>query len=316
MTVDAALPAPTLRVLVDRCAERLGSWSEARWVVQHVAGVDRCELATRLSDAAPAGSDVAAAEIVHRRLAGEPLQYVLGSWSFRQLELAVDPRVLIPRPETEVVAGLALDLLAMPGGPEADEPAYGDARPGRPTVAVDLGTGSGAVALSLALEGPAGLVVWATDRSAEALDVARVNLRTLRRRHPALSEMHLVTGDWFEALPTSLLGSVTLVVSNPPYVASAEWEDLEPSVRDHEPREALVAGERGLEDLELIVDGSTRWLAPNGHLVLEIAPGQAASVVTRASAAGFATPQVEPDLAGRPRVVVARWPGPPGSRPR
>jgi release factor glutamine methyltransferase len=307
MTVDAALPAPTLSALLDRCAERLGSRSEASWVVEHAAGVDRRELTSRLGDAPPAGSDVAAFEIVRRHLAGEPLQYLLGSWSFRRLELAVDPRVLIPRPETEVVVGIALDRLAAPRRPGA---VVGT------TAAVDLGTGSGAIAASLALEGPAGLAVWATDRSSEALDVARANLRTLRRRHQAAAPVTLSAGDWFDALPDSLLGSVALIVSNPPYLASAEWEDLDPSVRDHEPREALVAGDSGLEALELIVDGADRWLAPNGHLVLEIAPWQAESLVARAGRAGFVVPQVESDLAGRARVFVARWPGPPRARLR
>src|SRR5688500_6955983 len=124
--------------------------------------------------------------MAERRLAGEPLQYVLGSWGFRTLDLFVDPRVLIPRPETEVVAGLAIDALA-----DLD----------RPGIAVDLGTGSGAIALSLAAEHWPHVEVWASDASADALAVARANLAALGRRGAVV---RLVEGDWFGALPDDL----------------------------------------------------------------------------------------------------------------
>src|SRR5690606_38267662 len=134
-----------------------------------------------------------------RRERGEPLQYVMGRWGFRSLDLLVDDRVLIPRPETEVLAGLALDEVRRLGAP----------------IAVDLGTGSGAIALSLAAEQP-GLEVWGTDASEDALAVARANLAGLGR---AATRVRLVAGDWFAALPAELAGRIGVVVSNPPYVA-------------------------------------------------------------------------------------------------
>jgi release factor glutamine methyltransferase len=222
--------------------------------------------------------------MLSRRLAGEPLQYVLGVWSFRTLDLFVDRRVLIPRPETEVVAGRALDELAR--------------RDGR--VTVDLGTGSGAIALSLAAERP-GLEVWATDVSADALDVARANLAGLGS---AGTRVRLVEGDWFAALPAELAGRIDVIVSNPPYVAAGD--DLPAEVRDWEPAGALVPGPTGLEALDVLVDRSPHWLAPGGALVVELAPDQAAVVADRARSGGFAGAEVGADLTGRDRFVVAR----------
>jgi release factor glutamine methyltransferase len=230
--------------------------------------------------------------LLARRLAGEPLQYVLGSWSFRTLDLFVDRRVLIPRPETEVVAGAAIaELERMRADP---------ARRGRRLLAVDLGTGSGAIALSIAAECDA-VDVWATDRSTDALAVARSNLAGIGRRGTAV---RVAAGSWFDALDPALRGQVDLVVSNPPYVGAAE--ELPPEVADHEPRGALVAGPVGTEDLEHLVDGATGWLAPGGSLVLELAPHQAATIAARARLEGFEDVEVVTDLVGRERAVVAR----------
>jgi release factor glutamine methyltransferase len=241
-------------------------------------------------------------QMVERRRAGEPLQYVLGTWAFRSLEVSVDGRVLIPRPETEQVVGYALEELRVVVA--ADEP-------GRHVVALDLGTGSGVIALSLAVEAEvaasSSFEVWATDYYADALDVARANLGLLACLDPfAAAQVRLREGSWFDALPPALAGQVQLLVSNPPYVSVSEWENLEPVVHDYEPRRALVAGETGLEVLELLVSGAPAWLAPGGVLVLELAPDQAGAVVSKAKAAGFEQVEVRPDLAGRPRALVAR----------
>lgn len=223
--------------------------------------------------------------MVARRAAGEPLQYVVGRWGFRTLDLLVDRRALIPRPETEVVAGAAI----------------GEARRlDRPVTVVDLGTGSGAIALSVAAE-VVEATVWATDRSPDALAVARANLTGLGR---AATRVRLVEGDWFSALPAELRGRADVIVSNPPYVASGD--PLPAEVADWEPVEALRAGERGLDDLDRIVDGAPAWLAPDGSLVVELAPSQASVVADRARSAGFADVEVRQDLTGRDRMVVAR----------
>jgi release factor glutamine methyltransferase len=300
MSTAPSAVGPTLREFWAETAARLGSDTEARWVVEHVAGIDAPALAAHLADPVPDDMRRRVDVLVARRSAGEPLQYVLGSWAFRTLELAVDRRVLIPRPETEVVAGIALELV------DGVRTGRGAGR-----VAVDLGTGSGAIALSLAAEGPGDLEVWATDASPEALTVAAGNLAALAERDPSAgARVHLGEGDWFDALPATLAGTLALVVSNPPYVAESEWSGLDAAVRHYEPPRALVAGRTGLESIARVVTDAGRWLATGGHLVLEIAPHQAPAATRAAGAAGFRNVRVEPDLAGRPRALVATWPWP------
>jgi release factor glutamine methyltransferase len=258
---------------------------DARRIVERASGHEGAEYHLGLDRPATVGGIRSLDAMVARRLAGEPLQYVLGVWGFRTLDLLVDRRVLIPRPETESVVERALAAL--------------DGRPGRRTAA-DLGTGSGAIALSLAAECP-GVEVWATDASPDALDVARANLAGLGS---AAARVRLVEGDWFAALPATLRGSLDLVVSNPPYVAAGD--DLPPEVRDWEPAAALVAGPTGREALDVLVDEAPRWLAPGGALVLELAPHQAGPVAERARAAGYASVDIGRDLAGRERFLAAR----------
>lgn len=294
--------ASTVRQVLLGAARRLGSATEARWVVEHALGPGaNAVVAARGDQAMDPAATAVVEDIVVRRRGGEPLQYLLGTWAFRRLELAVDPRVLIPRPETEVVTGHALDEL---GRAAADVP---DAAP---VVAVDLGTGSGAIALSLAVEGPervgrSPLVVWAVERSLDALAVAAINAGTVARDHAGAPGIHLVEGDWFDALPVQLVGTVTLAVANPPYVTEEEWAQLDPEVR-REPRQALVSGPAGTEALDRIVEAAPRWLAPWGVLVVELAPHQAQDVALRALASGFDGVLVRNDLAGRPRALVAR----------
>lgn len=229
------------------------------------------------------------ADMVQRRAAGEPLQYVLGRWGFRRLDLMVDRRVLIPRPETEQVVEVALQELYRL-----------QARPG--ALVVDLGTGSGAIALSMALEGKA--TVWATDAFADAVETARANLAGLGGF--AATRVRLAVGSWWDALPGDLRGRVAMVVSNPPYVSSAEMGLLPSVVADWEPVVALDAGPTGLEALEVIVAGAPEWLARPGTLVVELAPHQATAVAAMATEAGFDEVVVRPDLAGRERTLVAR----------
>ena len=168
--------------------------------------------------------------MVARRLQGEPLQYVLGHWSFRTLDLLVDRRVLIPRPETEHLVEVALSIARATSGPL--------------TIA-DLGTGSGAIAMALAAElFPRPLTVWATDASDDVLAVARANLTGMGR---AAVAVRMEAGSWYDALPPDLAGHLDLVVSNPPYVGTAE--DLDERVRAWEPAAALLAGPDGLDAL-------------------------------------------------------------------
>jgi release factor glutamine methyltransferase len=212
---------------------------------------------------------------------------VLGRWGFRKLDLFVDRRVLIPRPETEVVVEVALAELARLAVK-------------RPNV-VDLGTGSGAIGLSIAVEVPSARVV-ATDVSADALEVASANLTGIGTL--VASRVRLAEGEWFDAVPRELRGDVHLVISNPPYVGDAEV--LPDEVAAWEPRGALRAGRTGFEDIDRIVGEAPSWLARPGVLVVELAPHQAGEAIARARTAGFASAEVRPDLTGRDRVLVAR----------
>ena len=279
--------APTWRDLQRSAQAELGS-REAWFVLERASGFDRAGLVPRLADPVPARVVAFVEGMVERRRAGEPLQYVLGVWSFRQLELVVDRRVLIPRPETEMVVEVALEELRR----------LAAVRP----LAVDLGTGSGAIAISLALEMPRARV-WGTDRSEEALAVARANLAGMGAS--VATRVRLSAGDWFDALPPNLAGQVDLVVANPPYVGAGEV--LPSEVADWEPAGALVAGPTGLEAVAEIVARAPAWLRRPGVLVVEIAPHQAAAATELARAAGFDDVDVRPDLAGRLRALVGRF---------
>ena len=264
---------------------------EARWIVAEASGLGAGTDRPGDSEAfVTVGGMSRVDTMVERRLAGEPLQYVLGSWSFRTLDLMVDRRVLIPRPETEAVVGYALD--------EFDRLADRS-----PEVRVaDLGTGSGAIGLSIAAE-RVSAKVWCSDVSTDALAVTRANLAGLGR--PAM-RVTVVEGSWFEALPAELAGGLGVVVSNPPYVATGEA--LPSEVADWEPGSALTAGPLGTEYLEQIISAAPVWLMDGGALILELSPEQAVPMADHASSVGFVDVEVRPDLTGCPRALVARRP--------
>jgi release factor glutamine methyltransferase len=228
------------------------------------------------------GRDVA--ELVRRRLAGEPLQYVLGTAAFRRLELRVGPGVFIPRPETELVAERAMTRLPQGG------------------TLVDLCTGSGAIALSVAHERPDTRVV-ASELSPAAARWATDNQRALGLR------VDLYEGDLFEPLPSELRGAVGVVVSNPPYIDEGERSSLARDVVDHEPEVALFAPDAGTSVIEKIVAGAPDWLRPGGWLVLEIGETHGEAVRELLASGGFGDVSIVPDLAGRDRIAEGRWPG-------
>lgn len=219
-----------------------------------------------------------AEELARRRLAGEPLQYLEGSAAFTDFDVMVDERVLIPRPETEGLYELAAGSV------------------GDPAVIVDLGTGSGVLAIALARRFPRA-ELHAVDASAPALDVARSNAARLG----ATAAFH--HGDLFDALPESLRRRVDLLVSNPPYVAEDEWPGLPEDVR-REPRLALVAGPRGTEVLERIGAEAGSWMSPGAVVACEMGETQGEAVT--AAFAGLGSPEIRRDLAGRARYVLVR----------
>lgn len=265
--------------------------AEGRWLVEEASGLEAAEWIAGRDELATQRAVAHLDAMVGRRLSGEPIQYVLGRWGFRSLDLLCDRRVLIPRPETEQVVDVALAtldqvLLARPDGHRA--------------TVVDLGTGSGAIALSVAVERN-GVDLWGVDASEDALEVARANLGGLGM---AGGRVRLLHGSWYEPLPAELRGAVDLIVTNPPYVG--EDEDLHASVLDWEPAGALVPGPTGFEAYEAIFAGAAAWLAGDGALVAEIGAAQADRVVELAEAAGLVEVEVHQDHAGLDRAVVAR----------
>ena len=264
---------------------------EGRIVLEEVSGERYVELFARRDAEVEPAACAAARRLEKRRLTGEPLQRVLGHWSFRGLELHVDERALIPRPETEIVVDHVLRGLAAQRRQRSE------------LLVVDLGTGSGAIALAVASEAPDTRVI-ATDRSLVALALAAENRARLG---PAAGRVHFVCGDWWEPLGGGLDGRVDVVVANPPYLSRTEWELAPAVVREWDPPQALVGGEEGTEGIAAVIAGGARVLSPGGLLVVEIGAGQAAAVRVLACRAGAECVSVEPDLAGRDRVLVATW---------
>ncbi len=259
---------------------------DAQLLLLHLLGRtdDRAWLRAHDTDALPPGVAPAWQELCRRRLAGEPVAYLVGRKEFFGLPLAVDARVLVPRPDTETLVEWALEL-------------HGPA----PLKVVDLGTGSGAIALALQHARPA-WEVWAVDASAQALTVARTNATQL-----ALP-VRFHQGDWLSTLP----GPFDLIVSNPPYIA--EDDGHLPALR-HEPQSALVSGRDGLDDLRKIIGQATTRLVPGGWLLLEHGHNQSASVQTLLQAAGWTEVGSRQDLAGIVRCTGARLPSPMNSKP-
>jgi len=260
---------------------------DARLIVGHALGLDHAGLAREseraLGRRALAGIDALAA----RRLAGEPVARILGVKEFWGMAFAVTPAVLVPRPETETVVETALARLDAAGARE------------RPLRIADLGTGSGAILLALLHELPQAFGIG-TDCSMAAVETARENARRL-----GFTKRAAFAACDFGA---ALAGGFDVVVTNPPYIASAEIATLSREVRDFDPVAALDGGADGLAAYRAIVTDAGRLLAPGAFLVMEVGAGQADAVSALADAAGFAAIAATPDLAGTPRVVSARYP--------
>lgn len=223
-----------------------------------------------------AGPETPLDTLIERREQGEPLQYIEGTAAFGPLDLMVDERVLVPRPETEGLFEIASKMVR------------------NPSVIVDLCTGSGALALAFKREFP-GASVFGIDISEEAIDVAYTN------RHSTGLDIYLTVGDLFDPLPAALLGEVDLIVANPPYVAETEFSSLPIDVQ-REPRVALVSGPTGLEVIQQIGAKAAEWLRPGGVIVCEI--GETQGVPASMSFADLPA-VVRQDNAGRDRYVVA-----------
>lgn len=254
---------------------------DAELLLGEAMGRERAALAADPDAEVPPTAGRAFGEMVRRRLRREPVAYILGRKGFRRLELAVDPRVLVPRPETELLVELALEL--------------------RPQRVLDVGTGSGAIALAVADELP-DAEVTATDTSTQALEVARANAERL-----GLSErVRFLEG----TLPDDERG-FDLILANLPYVAERDWPSLQPEVTQYEPREALLAGPDGLDAYRAFIPECSLHLSRyatqrKGALAVELGEGQAPAVADLMREAGFEEVETRRDLAGIERVVVGR----------
>jgi release factor glutamine methyltransferase len=255
---------------------------DAEVLLSEAVGVDRATLIADPGAEMPPAASRLFGEMVRRRLRREPVAYIAGRKGFRNIELAVDRRVLVPRPETELLVEVALERA--------------------PATALDVGTGSGAIALALADEMP-GCAVTATDTSPSALEVARANAERLG----LADRVRFLSGSVPEG------EAYDLIVANLPYVAETEWSSLQPEVTQWEPREALLAGPDGLDAIEGLllelertssrIPGRSAF-APGGALALEVGDGQTGTVEALLGAAGFSAIEIRADLAGIERVVL------------
>jgi len=248
---------------------------DAELLLAQASGLTRAQLAADPSAPLEAGTGRVFAELVRRRLRREPVAYITGRRGFRRIELAVDRRVLIPRPESELLVEVALEL--------------------RPGTVLDVGTGSGAIALAVADELP-DTSVLATDIYPEVLDVARANAERLG----LAGRVTFALG----SLPRE--GEFDLVLANLPYVSAREWAALAPELRDFEPRGALTPGPTGLEAIEALLGELSVSALQAGAIGIEVGDGMWATVAELVRRAGFEPDPVRHDLAGIDRVVVGR----------
>jgi release factor glutamine methyltransferase len=248
---------------------------DAEVLLVEATGRDRTGLAAEPEAPVDAPAARRFGEMVRRRIRREPVAYILGRKGFRGIELTIDRRVLIPRPESELLVEVALEL--------------------EPDIVLDVGTGSGAIALAVAAELPECAVV-ATDTSGDALEVARENAERLG----------LATRVSFERGTVPAMRRFDLVLANLPYVREDELASLEPEITEYEPRQAVVAGADGLEAIAVVAAASCAALTDRGALALEVGAGQAGEVAELLVDLGFGQVEGRQDLAGIPRAVLGR----------
>jgi release factor glutamine methyltransferase len=282
---------PTVRAALDLGAAALrdagieGGCVDAEWLLAEALGIARGRLGLQAQQPLDPPAAARYVRALRRRIAREPLQHIVGTQAFRHLTIKVSGDALVPRPETEVLAGWALELLP----------------PARTPLVIDVGTGSGCIACAMASERP-DLTVVALDASPRAVALARDNVAALGLAERVTVEV----SDLFSVLGTT---RADLIVCNPPYLPASLIPTLAPEVSHHDPRLALDGGADGLDVIRRLVEAAPRWLAPAGWLVLETAGGaQASAVVALMSARGFVRVETRPDLAGVERFVAGGMP--------
>lgn len=269
--------------------------TDARLLARHALGLGRAELSLATTAEVPGQRLDHLHRLVTARAARVPLQHLTGRTGFRRLTLRCRPGVFIPRLETEVLAGLAIERAeAIDGG----------------AVVADVCTGTGAIALAVANEVP-GAEVHAADASPTAVALARANLEEVRRAPGLAAEAtcEIVHGDLLAPLPERLRGRLDVLVSNPPYLSEEEWDATEPEVHHHDPHDALVADEGGHGIVRRLVHEGLGWLGPGSSLLLEVHAHRISTATGAAVEAGYVDVSAVADLTGRDRFVVARRPG-------
>jgi len=256
---------------------------ETKVLLLEAAGLNEIELLASPERAIAAKDERRFRRLIRKRLSGIPLAYILGRKEFWSMSLRVGPGVIIPRPETELLVEKTLEL-----------------RAGGKATIVDIGTGSGNIALALAKELPAARIA-ATDVSARALRFARLNAQ-----NHGLGNVSFVRGSLFSALSgLGLEGRCDFIVCNPPYVSASDWDSASPEIKNHEPRRAFHGGKTGLDFIRRLVKGAPAYLKPGGHLLFEVGFGQAEAARTLLGPT-WEEVQTFSDLRGIPRVITAR----------
>jgi release factor glutamine methyltransferase len=261
----------------------------AELLLAHVLQVPRMKLYLDFERGLSDDQQAALRELVRRRGQREPLQHILGSACFCGLDLAVNGDVLVPRPETELLAELGWQFLKNAA-----------ARPGsKPPIALDFGTGGGCIAIAIAVQCPTARVT-ALDISTAALALARQNAA----KHAVDSRIEFLAGDGFAALPAD--ARFDLILSNPPYISAADLATLDPEVRDHDPRLALDGGADGLDFYRRLAHEAAQFLQPGGRIMVEFGDGQEAAVQAFFESEKWIVESVKPDYNRKPRILVAR----------
>ena len=257
-------------------------------ILAHLLKLPRMQLYLNFERVLTAAEVASFRELIQRRGQREPLQHIVGSTCFCGLELSVDRRALVPRPETELLAERGLRFLREISRSKAEAPTV-----------LDFGTGGGCVAITLASQ-CAAAQVYALDISDDALALAQANAQ----RQVLAQPIRFLKGADRAALPSGL--RLDLLISNPPYIATSEIDTLEPEVRDYEPRQALDGGADGLNLYRYLAEQAGRWLKPGARLMVEFGDGQAEAIQSLFEAQKWIVEAVEPDYNQRPRILIAR----------
>jgi release factor glutamine methyltransferase len=277
------LPQHTSRLAIALNLDRREARLEAQVLIARGLDVDRVWLIAHDRDVLTVAQQDAVEALISRRVNGEPVAYMLAEREFYGFSFKVTPDVLIPRPDTELLVDAALEHLSRHNSYRI----------------LDLGTGSGAIAITLALQRPLSTVL-AVDASAEALTIAQENARRL-----GAANVECATGNWYATLDVK---NFDIIVSNPPYIAASDLHLASGDLR-FEPRQALASGEDGLNDLRQIIAGAPAHLIEGGWLLLEHGYDQSAAITALLQQHGFEAIRTLQDLAGLDRVSAGRWPG-------